>query len=71
MIDINLIREKPEWVKERSRVWATKAPLDDIPYADQRRREIIQEVEELRRQQRKLEAKSADGWGQSKAGSRY
>lgn len=51
MIDINLIREKPEWVKEQiARLGDEKAPLDDILAADQRRREIIQEVEELRRQ---------------------
>ncbi len=50
MIDINLIREKPEWVKEQiARLGDEKAPLDDILVADQRRREIIQEVEELRR----------------------
>ena len=50
MIDINLIREKPERVKEQiARLGDEKAPLDDILVADQRRREIIQEVEELRR----------------------
>ncbi len=50
MIDINLIREKPEWVKEQiARLGDEKAPLDDILAADLRRREIIQEVEELRR----------------------
>lgn len=50
MIDINLIREKPAWVKEQiARLGDEKAPIDDILAADQRRREIIQEVEELRR----------------------
>lgn len=50
MIDINLIREKPEWVKEQiARLGDDKAPIDDIQVADARRREIIQEVEELRR----------------------
>jgi seryl-tRNA synthetase len=51
MIDINLIREKPEWVKEQiARLGDDKAPIDEIISADARRREIIQEVEELRRQ---------------------
>ncbi len=49
MIDINLIREKPEWVKEQIARLGDKAPIDDILSADGRRREIILEVEELRR----------------------
>lgn len=50
MIDIGLIREKPEWVKEQmARLGDEKAPIDDILVADTRRREIILEVEELRR----------------------
>jgi seryl-tRNA synthetase len=50
MLDINLIREKPEWVKEQiARLYDT-APIDEIITADARRREILQEVEELRRQ---------------------
>jgi len=51
MIDINLIREKPEWVKAQiARLNDTSAPIDEILAADARRREIIGEVEELRRQ---------------------
>ena len=51
MIDINLIREKPEWVKEQiARLGDENAPIDAILAADARRREIIMEVEELRRQ---------------------
>lgn len=51
MIDINLIREKPEWVKEQiARLGDEKAPIDEIIAADARRREIILEVEDLRRQ---------------------
>lgn len=51
MIDINLIREKPDWVKEQiARLGDESAPIDDILTADARRREIILEVEELRRQ---------------------
>jgi seryl-tRNA synthetase len=50
MIDINLIREKPEWVKAQIARLNDTAPIDEILAADARRREIIQQVEELRRQ---------------------
>ncbi len=50
MLDINLIREKPEWVKEQIAKLNDTAPIDEILHADNRRREIVQEVEELRRQ---------------------
>lgn len=51
MIDINLIREKPEWVVEQiARLGDEKAPIQDILSADARRRVIILELEELRRQ---------------------
>lgn len=49
MIDINIIRENPEWVKEQIAKLNDKAPIDEILRADARRREIILEVEELRR----------------------
>lgn len=50
MIDINLIRERPEWVKEQIARLNDSAPIDEILAADTRRREILQEVEALRRQ---------------------
>ncbi|MGH2538844.1 MAG: serine--tRNA ligase [Candidatus Promineifilaceae bacterium] len=50
MLDINLIRERPEWVKEQIASLNESAPIDAILRADARRREIIQRVEELRRQ---------------------
>ena len=50
MIDINLIREKPEWVKAQIARLNDSAPIDEILAADARRRAIIGEVEELRRQ---------------------
>ena len=49
MLDIHLIREKPEWVKEQIAKLNDDAPIDEIVAADARRREIVQEVEELRR----------------------
>lgn len=50
MLDITLIREKPEWVKEQIAKRNDHAPIDEILTADTRRREILQEVEDLRRQ---------------------
>ncbi len=50
MLDINLIREKPAWVKEQVAKRNQTAPIDEILADDGRRREILQEVEELRRQ---------------------
>ncbi|MCA9973060.1 MAG: serine--tRNA ligase [Anaerolineales bacterium] len=50
MLDLNLIRTKPEWVKAQIAKLNDTAPIDEIVADDQRRREILQEVEELRRQ---------------------
>jgi seryl-tRNA synthetase len=50
MIDINLIRENAEWVKEQIARLNDSAPVDEIVQLDGRRREIVQQVEELRRQ---------------------
>lgn len=50
MIDINLIRERPGWVKEQIAKLNDTAPIDEILEADTRRRQILQEVEDLRRQ---------------------
>lgn len=49
MLDINLIRERTAWVKEQIDKLNDTAPIDEIVALDKRRREIIQEVEELRR----------------------
>ncbi len=48
MIDINVIRQNPEWVKEQIAKLNDTAPIDEIVVADLRRREILQQVEELR-----------------------
>ncbi len=50
MIDISIIRKKPEWVKEQIAKRNDTAPIDEILEADGRRRAILTEVEELRRQ---------------------
>lgn len=50
MLDINLIREKPEWVKEQIAKRFLDAPIDEILIDDGRRREILQRVETLRQE---------------------
>jgi len=57
MLDLNLIREKPEWVKTQIAKLNDTAPIDDILIADRRRRELILREEELRRQ-RNITSKS-------------
>jgi seryl-tRNA synthetase len=48
MLDIRIIREKPEWVKERLRTRGEDYPIDEILELDKKRRELIQRVESLR-----------------------
>ena len=61
MLDINLIREKPEWVKEQVAKRNLTAPIDEILADDGRRREILQAAEELRRQ-RNTSSKQIGRW---------
>ncbi len=49
MLDIRIIREKPDWVKEEVAKLNDSAPIDEIIALDQNRRQIIQLEEELRR----------------------
>lgn len=49
MIDINLIRNKTDWVREQLVILnAADAPIDAVLENDLKRREIIQQVEKLR-----------------------
>ena len=48
MIDINLIREHPEQIKDAMAALNTEAPIDQILALDARRRELLTEVEALR-----------------------
>lgn len=61
MLDINLIREKPDWVKAQIAKLNDTAPIDEIVAADEARRTIIKEVEELRRR-RKESSKQIGRW---------
>jgi seryl-tRNA synthetase len=48
MIDIRIIREHPDQVKEAMAALQAEAPIDEILAYDVRRREILQELEDLR-----------------------
>ena len=61
MLDINIIREKPEWVKEQVAKRNDSAPIDEIVKDDARRREILKEVEVLRAQ-RNTSSKQIGRW---------
>ena len=61
MLKIELIREKPEWIKEQIANLNDVAPIDEILVEDRRRREIIQTVEVLR-QQRNKASKEIGRW---------
>ena len=50
MLDIKIIREKTEWVKEEIAKLNDSAPIDEVIALDEKRREIIQSEEDLRRQ---------------------
>ncbi len=54
MLDIALIRNKPDWVKEEIAKLYTQAPIDQILALDARRRELLQEVEELKHTRNKV-----------------
>jgi len=56
MLDIDLIRKKPEWVTEQIEKLNDTAPIQEILEADSRRRELIIEEEALR-QQRNMASK--------------
>ncbi|HSH02037.1 MAG TPA: serine--tRNA ligase [Anaerolineae bacterium] len=53
MIDIKLIREQADWVKAQVAKRNDNSPIDEILAADERRREIIVEVELLRQERNK------------------
>ncbi len=52
MLDIKLIREKPEWVKERLSTRGEEYPVEKVVELDRKRREILKEVESLRHERK-------------------
>ena len=49
MLDLGFVRENLDLVKESLAKRGTKAPIDEFSQVDENRRELIQEVEELKR----------------------
>ncbi|MGI6207672.1 MAG: serine--tRNA ligase [Anaerolineae bacterium] len=54
MLDLNLIRERPDYVKEQLQKLNTEAPIDEILELDERRRATVSRVDELRAQRNTL-----------------
>jgi len=54
MIDLKLIRERPDAVREAIATLQLTAPIDEILALDEQRREILREVEDLRAQRNQL-----------------
>jgi seryl-tRNA synthetase len=54
MIDIKLIREKPEWVKAEIRKLYIDAPIDRVVELDQRRRQTLSQVEALKAERNRV-----------------
>jgi seryl-tRNA synthetase len=54
MLDIGLIRSKPDWVKAQVRKLNTEAPIDQIVSLDEERRALLQEVEVLRQERNRV-----------------
>ncbi|ADO45965.1 seryl-tRNA synthetase [Hydrogenobacter thermophilus TK-6] len=56
MLDIELIRKKPDWVKERLKTRGEEYPplVDDVLILDEERRSIIRELEGLRSERNRI-----------------
>ncbi|MPZ62591.1 MAG: serine--tRNA ligase [Propionibacteriales bacterium] len=54
MIDIDLIRKRPDWVHEQLRKRADDVEIEPILDADRRRRELLQQVESARAERKQL-----------------
>ena len=54
MIDIRLVREKPDWVKAEINKLYLDAPIDRIIELDQQRREVLTQVEELKAERNRV-----------------
>src|SRR3989344_362035 len=60
MIDIKLLREKPDYIKEAIRRKGYKIDVDEILEMDKRRRALIQETEEFRRSGKEISSLGKD-----------
>src|SRR6478735_7976707 len=68
MLDIKLIREKPEWVKERlaTRGAGEESCIDDVLSLDEQRRKILGEVESIKALRNKVSKEIGALMGQKK-----
>ncbi|MEZ4500512.1 MAG: hypothetical protein R2839_10650 [Thermomicrobiales bacterium] len=48
MLDIRLIREEPERVRQAMEALNTTAPIDEIIALDERRRDLVNQVEQMK-----------------------
>ncbi|MBE5816094.1 MAG: serine--tRNA ligase [Clostridiales bacterium] len=54
MLDINLIRQKPEWVEEKLRAKGNNASMSELLAMDESRRKIIASVEEMKAERNRV-----------------
>jgi seryl-tRNA synthetase len=54
MLDIKLIRERPDWVKDEIAKLNSDAPIDQIVELDERRRALLSQVEELKAERNRV-----------------
>src|SRR5258706_14290272 len=68
MLDVKLIREKPELVRERlaARGAGDEARIDDLLKLDEQRRKLLAEVEGLKAQRNRVSKKMGALMGQKK-----
>jgi len=52
MLDIKLIREKPQWVKEKLKTRGEDYPIEEILELDKKRRTILKDLEALRHERK-------------------
>ena len=61
MLDINFIRENQQLVKKSTAEKGYKANIDDLIKLDDKRRELLQKVDDLRRQRNEISSKMGKG----------
>ena len=72
MIPLRFIRENAELVRQTLAARADDAPLDELLRADERRRELLHDVEALRAERNSLSKRigAATGWRRSPGADR-
>jgi len=60
MLDLRLIRQNPDWVREKLAHRGEAAPIDEVIALDDRRRNILSEVEQLKAKRNAVSEKIAE-----------